>query len=298
MASIWGVRGNLLANFGPTGYLGVLSLWGLLVPGLIVVETALAGGPMYTEPGENTIAIWAIATVGTMITLYWLSRKNRWFAGVVAGLVSLSAVGWAVMGYTALPLKYTMVSNQGARVLTKALHTIPQNAEVIASQGIIGRFADRSHAYILGFSTTPVVTRSVYFVISPYQGINPMPQQAIFSRMTYLVDTLHVSVLTHTDNVWVYKWIPPPSVHSVVWPGMRNNIPAWTLESSVGHHILTGPVARWHLSADNTRAGYVMNGDYWRLGMGNYQASVKLQTTGSVNVEVWNDTGNLLLARR
>ena len=41
-----------------------------------------------------------------------------------------------------------------------------------------------------------------------------------------------------------------------------------------------------------------MNGDYWRLGMGSYQASVKLQTTGLVNVEVWNDTGDRLLARR
>ncbi|MCL4318878.1 MAG: hypothetical protein M1596_03150, partial [Firmicutes bacterium] len=200
-------------------------------------------------------------------------------------------------GYAALPIKYTMASNQGARVLTTALHTIPPNAEVVASQGVMGRWAMRSQAYPLFEGSFPITRSVVYFVISPYQGINILHKPTIFSDMAYLAQ-LHASVVTHQDNIWIFKWTPSPSVHRVIFPSSISKVSAWTADSMVGQHVLEGPVTQWRLAADNTPAGYVMNGDYWRLGRGSYQASVKLQTTGSVNVEVWNDTGNLLLARR
>ena len=43
---------------------------------------------------------------------------------------------------------------------------------------------------------------------------------------------------------------------------------------------------------------YVADGLAWQKPPGRYQALVRLSTTGPVNVEVWNDTGNVLLARR
>jgi hypothetical protein len=45
-------------------------------------------------------------------------------------------------------------------------------------------------------------------------------------------------------------------------------------------------------------SGYVVAGDYWREAPGRYQATVELSTTVPVHVEVWDATGNVLLARR
>jgi hypothetical protein len=44
--------------------------------------------------------------------------------------------------------------------------------------------------------------------------------------------------------------------------------------------------------------GYVADGLAWQRPPGRYEAQVTLSTTGPVNVEVWNDTGDTLLARR
>jgi hypothetical protein len=38
--------------------------------------------------------------------------------------------------------------------------------------------------------------------------------------------------------------------------------------------------------------------DYWREPPGRYRVSVSVEATASLNVELWNATGDLLLARR
>jgi hypothetical protein len=45
------------------------------------------------------------------------------------------------------------------------------------------------------------------------------------------------------------------------------------------------------------REGYIAEGLAWQEPPGRYQALVTMSATGPVNVEVWNDTGNTLLAR-
>jgi hypothetical protein len=42
----------------------------------------------------------------------------------------------------------------------------------------------------------------------------------------------------------------------------------------------------------------VVDGDYWREPTGIYRATVSLSSTGPVNVEVWDTSGDTLLARR
>jgi len=53
----------------------------------------------------------------------------------------------------------------------------------------------------------------------------------------------------------------------------------------------------WHVTSTG-REGYVSDRLEWRRPPGQYQASVTLSASGPVNVEVWNDTGRTLLARR
>ncbi len=295
--TIWNVRGNVGANLGVAGYVGLLSGWGF-VPLLVIVETSLGGGPVFSQPSPSTSAIWALTLVGTVL---WLHRAYIWrkwvgYAGLL--LVAAVAIGWAFMGYQALPIKYTMASTDGARVLENALQRIPPSSEVVSSQGLMGRFVNRRSAYPFFDAPIPVNKRHVYFVVSPYQGINLLYNQAIASRMQYLATTLHATVMDHQDGIWIFRWTAPRGTTNLVWPSTDSRIMAWTVQSAVGHRIMQGSPSHWSVVANNSNAGYVLNGDYWRLPKGRYQASVSLQSSGPVNVEVWNDTGGVLLARR
>jgi hypothetical protein len=295
--AIWSVRWNILSNAGAVGYIGLLSSWGL-IPVLVIIETSLAGGALFSGPGDNTIAMWALILVGSMVWINRLYLWRKWLGITGLVLVFVSSIGWAITGYSALPTKYTMASSGGAKVLDTALRRIPPQDEVIVSQGVLGRFTNRYHAYPLYFGSVPIYGPRVYFVFSPFQGINVLYNQAIASRMQYLVTTLHATVMDHQDGIWIFRWTAPRGTTNLVWPSTDSRIMAWTVQSAVGHRIMQGSPSHWSVVANNSNAGYVLNGDYWRLPKGRYQASVSLQSSGPVNVEVWNDTGGVLLARR
>ncbi len=296
--AVAGVWKNILANLGPVGYLGLLSPWGL-VPLLVIVETALAGGPLFTQPSDNTIAMWALVLIGTII---WINRVylwSRWMGYLTLGLLLVNFTGWAIMGYGVLPTKYTMTSEATAQTLSDALRSIPANAEVVASQGILGRVATRDYVYSFNAPGVPIVsTKPIYFVISPYQGINVLSAPTIAWRLQYVVDNLHAKVVLHRHHIWILRWLPPLRIRSLSWPNRPAHLMAWTFKSAIGHAALQGRPEEWHINAGGTSRGYVLNGDYWRLAPGSYQATVSLQSAGPVNVEVWNDTGNVLLSRQ
>ncbi len=294
--SWWSNRGNVWANLGTVGDVGLISIWGL-VPLLVFLETALAGSSVFTQPSPSTSAVWALILVGSIV---WASRAyiwHRWVGYMVVTLIAVNAIGWAFMGYQALPTKYTMASAKGSHTLEEALRIIPPNAEVVASQGILGRFVDRNRVYPFLYSGIPIRGPEVYFVISPYQGINLLNNENIAQRMAYLVNVLHASVVTHKNQIWVFRWHPPKGVTHLTWPTRTSRIMAWTVESQAGHALLQGSPSQWRRQSLH-KPGYVLTGDYWRLARGSYTAAVSVRATGPIHVEVWNDTGNLLLARR
>ena len=64
-----------------------------------------------------------------------------------------------------------------------------------------------------------------------------------------------------------------------------------------GGPCCTGAPGGWHATSTG-RAGYVADRLAWRRGRAGYQAAVTLSATGPVNMEVWDNTGNVLLARQ
>jgi hypothetical protein len=97
--------------------------------------------------------------------------------------------------------------------------------------------------------------------------------------------------------VWAFRWGPSPGVHSITVPGDSVPLAAWTTPGAAGRAVMAGPIADWHVRSTGG-PGYVADGLAWQEWPGRYQAFVTLSATGPVNVEVWNDTGDTLLARR
>ena len=103
-------------------------------------------------------------------------------------------------------------------------------------------------------------------------------------------------MVTHADGVWVFDWHPPAGVTRVQVPGLAP-IPAWTTPGSGGRAVLGGPLGGWNVTSTGQR-GYVVSGLAWQAMPRRYQATVRLSSTGPVNVEIWDDNDNQLLARQ
>jgi hypothetical protein len=108
---------------------------------------------------------------------------------------------------------------------------------------------------------------------------------------------MHATLVTHANGVWAFRWNPPPGVGAITVPGNSSPLPAWTAVGAAGRAVMTGPVIGWHTTSTGA-SGYVADGLAWSEPPGRYDAQVTLSATGPVNVEVWNDTGNTLLARQ
>ena len=105
-----------------------------------------------------------------------------------------------------------------------------------------------------------------------------------------------IRMVTHAHGVWVFDWHPPAGVTRVRVPGLAP-IAAWTTPGSAGLAVLAGHLGGWHVSSTG-HPGYVVSGLAWQAWPRRYQATVRLSSTGPVNVEIWDDNDGRLLTRR
>ena len=182
-----------------------------------------------------------------------------------------------------------------AATLTRIEPLIPGSAEVIVSQGVVGRFANRADVRILlGPGYQPVSRKDVWFIVLPTSASRPRAPAARWPRCR-AGRALHARMVTHANGVWVFDWHPPAGVTRVQVPGLAP-IPAWTTPGSGGRAVLDGQLGRWDVTSTGQR-GYVVSGLAWRSGRG-ATGLLRLSSTGPVNVEIWDDNSNQLLARQ
>ena len=295
-ALFWPERMNWYANIGPSGFIGILSPIGLLVPGLVLFEASL-GGTQFFQPGWAVVSAYALLAVGTVAVLVWLAGRSTVIARIVGGLILVNLVGWFVVGISELPFRTALPTTAATNTLRHLRQTIPRGAEVVASQAVIGRFGAREHVQLFWWRIL-VQSGTLYFIILPYQGIQENFPAVELARIAYVANNLHAHLLAHHGGVWAFRWTPSAPVHSISIPSTVRVLPAWALKTAVGRRIVSGDPNNWHLSADGSPSGYVMEGAYWRLGTGRYQASVSLDTNGPIRITVRNDTNHKLLARK
>ena len=107
---------------------------------------------------------------------------------------------------------------------------------------------------------------------------------------------MHARLLLDKNGVWVFRWTPPPGVHRLTVPSGATPLPAWTAPGAAGRAVVTGNPSTWHVTS-NGKQGYIADRLEWARLTGQFEALVTLASTGPVNVEVWDNTGNVLLAR-
>ncbi len=295
LSLLWHRRMNLWANVGPSGFIGLFSPWGLGIPLIAGAQVFLAKAQTFTTDFAQLLPVYALMSLGTV---YWLGKilKGRPKIGmVVTGIVVLNTLGWAMIWIPRWPHHWVSVATPVASVLSRVEQTIPKNHEVIASQGIMGRFSNRHWIYPFDYGSLPLKAPITDIILSPYQGTNVLPVNVILSRIAFLSQNPHVTLIKHQDGIWVFQDVRGGQSRLSFPPASA--VPGWAMGTATGTPVTTGLVSDWHMAA-GYKPGYVTDQAYWRLKPGRYQVSAVVATTGPINIEVWNSTADRLLTRK
>lgn len=295
---LWAKRLDMWTNLAPSGLLGVGFVWTLPIVVVVLLANSLFNGLLFAIPSFQDMPLYVLVPAGTVAVLVWLMRHNRRAAFFVSGALALQAVAWTIVFAPVTPGRWLKVSSAAAATLADIDARIPESATVVASQGVAGRFSGRTDVRpVFGPRTLRLGRRETWFVIAPSVGVETQSTASAMALITELAGPLHASLVTHANGIWAFRWNPPPGEQTVTVPGEWSPLPAWAGAGAAGGIVTDGSASAWHMASTGSR-GYVADGLQWQVPAGKYQALVSLSTTGPVNVEVWNDTRNTLLARR
>ena len=131
------------------GLIGLFSSWGIGMATVVLLPNVLDGSGLFLRYAASFQSWPALpfVLVGSVMVVLRLRQRGQWGRKAAAALattwVAIAGVLAAVVIPTVLP-NWVAVDPAAAAVLARAQLAIAPGAEVIASQGIVGRFAQRA----------------------------------------------------------------------------------------------------------------------------------------------------------
>jgi hypothetical protein len=298
LSVIWSERLNTWANLAASGLLGILTPVTLFVPVLVIIENSLYGRT-FSAPAFQSIPIYIFVPVGTVIFLIWLARHRPKLATALAIAVLVETIAWGLVWFPQTSAHWIRVPPAAAAALDRVANQLPANAEVVASQGIAGRFAGgRDLAGLIGGGGHVRISGpQVWFVIAPAVGIETAPAASEDALIAKLAGPLHARPLVTANGIWSYVYTPPAGQTELQLPNVPESLPAGFFRSVSGFRVIKGPPSEWRM-VGRQQVGYLVWGDYWLESAGPAVATAVVSGQGPVSVEVWDATTNTLVARR
>jgi hypothetical protein len=295
--ALWAKRQDLWASTASSGLLGLGFGWLLPVTGVVLAANNLFAGLLFAAPGFQTLPVYVLLPVGTVAAATWLLRRVRWIAWPLLAASLTLALGYSIVWLPQVPGHWLRVPAPAAAALSGVLARIPGSAEVIASQGIMGRFSSREDVQAI-FGPGPLRLRggNTWVVVVPSYGEESESPGSAMRLVSYLAGPMHAKLEAASNGVWAFRFDAPGNGTLNV-PTDIGPIQAWTTAGKAGRAIMSGPPATWHVRATG-QSGYIADGMEWEDQPGSYVATLTLAAAGPVNVEVWNDSCGTLLARR
>ncbi len=219
--------GYVIGYVASAGVIGLLSRWGSVIAAVVLLPSALNANPDFIHFAQSFQSWPAILflIVGCAFVLHRLAgsggRAQR--AVYIFSALSLTvAVMIATLYAGAIPGYIERVSPSAARTLAALARKIPAGAEVIASQGVIGRFSAGHFAFSYWAYGTPerysVTGRPVVFILAPIQGTAEGVPDETRQAVQYVETDLGARGLAGKSGIWAYIWTPRGETRSVVLP--------------------------------------------------------------------------------
>ncbi len=215
---LWAKRVDVWTNLAPSGLLGVGFVWLLPITIVVLLTNTLAQGDIFAVPGFQTLPLYVLLPVGTVAVLGLLARRHRHAALLLTGLVVAQALAWAAV-WGPRTEHWLRVPAPAAATLASIESRIPASAEVIASQGVVGRFSGRTDVRALtGAGPIPLSGGTTWFVVVPREGIETAARATSMAFIRELAGPLHAVLVAHAHGVWAFRWRPPPGTHAITVP--------------------------------------------------------------------------------
>jgi hypothetical protein len=324
LGHLWSQRVDLWAYASSAGLIGFLTPWAVL-PILVLLENGLGSGTGITGTAyENFGAVLFLIPL-SVLALGRIDRRlmalgRRVDPAAQEGLDRPNAVGhprlasigpaflvlllcyavaWGAIWIPHVPPRWVTVSPSTAATLDRVERLVPPDAEVVASQGVIGRFADRRWLYRFSRGGSfPLQTPDTYFVIVPTQGIELATIQEAEGLIGKLAGSLHGRLLVQQAGVWLFELHRTSGVTTVVMPERVTTLPAWIGRTVTGTKVLVGPVDSWHVAQQQEGPGYLLRAIKWQEQPGTYAMTTTIDNRSPVDIEVWDASTDMLLSRR
>ena len=311
---LWASRTALWAYTSSSGGLGLLSALAVL-PVLILVESGAGDGSSLRSVAYENFGIFLFMAPLTVLVLAWAADRlagrraraaldrRRWLTApalpVVAALVLVAnSLVWAAVWIPEVPVNWLRTSPGAAAALEQGARLIPTDAEVIGSQGVVGRLCGRTWCYSISADGTQIfpLHAQTYVVVAPYDGIESSSVGTSLGILSDLAGPLGGHLVFAQDNVWVFR-LPTSPARRVTFTATPTE-PAWAARTATGTRVLTGPESTWRVTRSVSAPGYALYGAEWVLAPGTYRTTVTMASSGPVSVEVWDSSVGVLLARQ
>jgi hypothetical protein len=218
---LWNNKDLAWQNLAPSGVLGVGFIWLLPTVVVVLLTNSLLQGSLFAEPGFQSLPLYILVPVGTVAVLGWLARRDRMVGIGVTALVLAQALYWTAVYGPRTKEEWLQIPAPTATTLSRAEARIPRSDEVIASQGIVGRFSGRTDIQAFfgpGTDPIPLDGTRTWFIVVPDEGIETTTPQEAMQLVQQLSGPMHASLVTHANGVWVYTWTPPRGDHKITLP--------------------------------------------------------------------------------
>ncbi len=208
-------------NLSASGLLGVGFLWLLPLVVVMVLTNSLLKGSLFAEPGFQSLPLYILVPVGTVAVLGWVARRRRLVAAGLTALVLVQALYWTVVYGPRTKEQWLQVPAATASTLSSIEARIPASDEVIASQGVVGRFSSRTDVQaFFGPGPDPVRLSGgpTWFIVVPDEGIETATRKEGKKLVHELGGKMDATLVIHAHGVWAYRWQPPRGQHIITLP--------------------------------------------------------------------------------
>lgn len=227
--AVWAVVAPKLATLViflvPVGLVGIVDPAACLALAAVALP-ALASEAPTTFRLVAAFQLWPalpLVLVGSVAAVAGLeARRGGSAARVLAGWALLSLFVLAEM-VANVGVVWVQVTTAQARTLGFIATSLPRRDELIASQGFVGRFADRPVLFTPEHPTEgfPVVTPRVVLVLSAQAGLVAFPSSITASFIANAERRLGAAIPLRRDGIVELVWKPAPGTGCLLFPSAQ-----------------------------------------------------------------------------
>jgi Predicted membrane protein (DUF2079) len=208
------------------GIIGLASRWGVVPAAVVLLPSALNATSLFIN-FDAAFQSWAAVLfliAGSAVALQAMIERHSMspMIAAVAALTLAVAIAVSIPKLGQIAFFADRVAPAAVTKLAALNNEVPKGADVVVSQGVIGRFAAGRVAYYyfpLGTPERYVVSRNpIWFLIGPVGGPGEGAPNEMMQAITYLQRNLHATLVTKGAGIWAFRWSPPGTVTSVVLP--------------------------------------------------------------------------------